>query len=114
MAGGAQLRGADQFVRTLHAAASDLDDLTDVEDQAGQLLAEQGSRNSPRRTGRLSRSHGSQVVAGGFAVVADAPYSAIVHARNPWLTRTVLAAEDQVVDLYAAGVDERLAQVKGT
>ncbi len=111
---GAELRGADQLVRTLHAAAADLGDLSDVEQEAGELLAEQGSKASPRRTGTLAEAHGYKVVTAGVTVIAATRYAAIVHARNPWLARTVLAAEDQVADLYLAGVDERLAQVKGT
>lgn len=114
MGAGAQLRGADVLVRTLQAAGEDLQDLSEVERQAGQLLAEQGSRRSPRRSGRLAAAHGYQVLEDRLSVIAATPYAAIVHARNPWLTRSVDDAEDQVADLYLAGVDAALSHVKGT
>lgn len=113
MTAGAQLRGADQLVRTLHEAGQQLGDLSEVEHQAGQLLADQGSRSAPRDTGRLAGAHGYAVVDDVLTVVAATPYAAIVHARNPWLTRTVDQAEDQVADLYLTGVDDALSHVKG-
>ena len=113
MASGAELRGADPLVRTLRAAADDLQHLTEAEQQAGQLLARTGSKAAPRFTGRLAEAHGYAVLDGTLSVVAATPYASIVHARNPWLTRTVVAQEDQVADIYLAGVDDALAHVRG-
>lgn len=114
MTAGAQLRGADQLARTLHEAGRQLGDLTEVEHQAGQLLAGKGSKASPRQTGRLAAAHGYTVVDDVLTVTAATPYAALVHARNPWLTRTVDQSEDQVADLYLVGVDDALSHVKGT
>jgi hypothetical protein len=113
MVAGAELRGADQLVRTLDDAARHLEDLTDAEREAGQLLADQGSKAAPRRTGRLAESHGYTVTDTGLSVTAATPYASIVHARNPWLTRTVGNQLDQVADIYLAGVSDALAEVKG-
>lgn len=114
MPAGAELRGADQLVRTLRDAADTLvENATESGRAAGQMLAQQGSKAAPRRTGHLAESHGYTVVDGLLSVVAATPYASIVHARNPWLTRTVVAEEDQVVDIYLAGVDDALAHVRG-
>jgi hypothetical protein len=113
VAGGASLQGADNLVRTLHDAAHQLEDLTEAERQAGQLLAQAGSKAAPVHTGRLAAAHGYDVVDGLLTVVAATPYAAIVHARNPWLTRTVVANEDQVAEIYLTGVDDALSHVRG-
>lgn len=113
MAAGAQLRGADNLVRSLDDAAGRLEDLTDAEHEAGQLLAQTGSRNAPRRTGHLAASHGYAVAGDVLTVTAATPYAAAVHARNPWLSKTLAATEDQVADIYLASVTDALGDVKG-
>jgi len=112
--GGAELRGADNLVRTLRSAAGALEDLTEAEHAAGQLLAAHGSARAPRRTGLLASRHGYTVVDTRLTVTAATPYAAVVHARFPWLTQTLAADEDQVTDLYLDGVDDALSLVKGT
>lgn len=111
---GAELRGADRLVRTLHDAAHDLENLDEAERQAGELLATKGAKASPRRSGRLANAHGYTVVQGVLTVVAATPYAAIVHALKPWLTRTIDNSTDQVADIYLTGVDDALSRVKGT
>lgn len=113
MTSGAQLQGADNLVRTLHAAARQIEDLSEAEHKAGQLLAEAGSKAAPRLTGRLRESHGYTVTDAGLTVTAATPYAVVVHARTPWLTRTVDTEAEQVADIYLAGVDDALADVKG-
>jgi hypothetical protein len=113
MAADASLRGADNLVRTLHDAARQLEDLTDAEKTAGQLLAQAGSKAAPRQSGRLAAAHGYTIVAAVLTVVAATPYAAIVHARKPWLTDTVVDHDDQVADIYLASVTDALATVKG-
>lgn len=114
MSGGAELQGADELVRTLQTAADELDDLSDADRAAGQLLAEQGAQAAPRRTGLLADRHGYAVVEAGVTVVAATGYAAIVHARNPWLTRTVDRTESDLLDAYMLGVTDALSHVKGT
>lgn len=114
MSDGAELRGADQLVRTLQTAADELVELTEAERAAGQLLANQGATAAPRRTGLLADRHGYAVVDDRLTVTAATDYAALVHARNPWLTRTVDRAEADVLDLYMTGVTDALSNVKGT
>lgn len=114
MAAGAQLRGADNLVRTLDDAARRLLDLTEAEQSAGQLLAEAGRAASPRKTGRMAGAHGYDVVDATVSIVVATDYAPIVHAQNPWLTDTVTAHEEQVADIYLSGVEDALSIVKGT
>lgn len=115
---GAALQGADRLAGTLQRAADQVADLSDVDHDTGRLLAEAGAKAAPRLTGRLAGAHGYTVVdvGDGSAVVVTAatPYARVVHARNPWLTRTVEAKTDQVLDLYLAGLEAGLDTVKGT
>lgn len=111
---GAQLRGADTLVRTLDDAAGRLEQLTDAEHAAGQLIAETGSRSAPRDTGRMAAAHGYTVVEATVTVAVATPYAVIVHARRPWLTDTVAAQTDRIADLYLEDVDDALDHVKGT
>lgn len=112
--GGAELQGADVLVRTLQTAADELDDLSAAERAAGQLLAGQGAQAAPRRSGLLADRHGYVVVDDRLTVTAATDYAAIVHAHNPWLTRTVDRVEGDVLDIYMTGVDAALSNVKGT
>lgn len=114
MPDGAELQGAGDLVRTLQTAADELADLSDAERAAGQLLAQQGATAAPRRTGRLADRHGYTVVDARLTVTAATDYAAIVHARNPWLTRTVDRVEGDVLDIYMTGVTDALSNVKGT
>lgn len=110
----AELQGADQLASTLREAADALQDLSAAEHEAGQLLAQAGSAAAPRETGNLAEKHGYDVVAAQVVVTAATPYAAIVHARKPWLSDTLAARADEIADMYLAGVEDALAQVRGT
>lgn len=110
----AELQGADQLVSTLRDAAQALQDLSAAEHEAGQLLAQAGSAAAPRETGNLAAKHGYDVVAAQVSVTAATPYASRVHARQPWLADTLTARADEVADVYLAGVEDALAQVRGT
>lgn len=111
---GAQLQGAGRLVSTLQQAARALAGLEEAQRQAGELLTGAAQATSPRWTGQLASSHGYTVVDTTVEVVAATRYAAAVHALNPWLARTLTARLDQLVELYATGVADALAQVKGT
>lgn len=74
----------------LEHAADTLPDLVDaaLADFAGEWQST-AVRAAPRRTGRLAGSHSVTVTAGMASVIADAPYAAAVHKRDPWLARAL-------------------------
>jgi len=113
MAGGAELEGAATFQRTIREAARDVADTTVEAHAAGALMATEGRKDSPRRTGFLASTHGYGVSGPLIEVTATAPYATIVHSQNPWLERAVEDEDDHVADLYLAGLDRALARVKG-
>lgn len=114
MDGGVDANGAGSLARTLDDAADRLDDFTDAEHAAGQLLTTKASAAAPVATGALAQAHGYTVTPAGLTVTAARPYAAPVHAFNPWLARTLTAAEGPVLDLYAADAETALSVVKGT
>lgn len=110
-AAGMGVRGVDELVGALGAAARELAGLTVPE--AGQLLAAQGARTARRKTGHLSDSHKVVDAAGVVKVVNTADYAPIVHAYDPWLARSLDDLHDQIIDLYADGVASVVATIKG-
>jgi hypothetical protein len=114
MAGDAELAGVENLDRTLDVAAREIADVTPEERAAGEYLARRGAAAAPRRTGFLASTHGYDVGLERVDVVATAPYATIVHSTNPWLERAVVGAESHVAELYLAGLDRALSQVKGT
>lgn len=112
MAGGG-VEGVARLRATLDAAARALDDLNAADVHAGQLLAQAGASRAPRRSGTLAESHGFTITQTGFEVVAAAPYSAYVHAVNPWLVREFDAQAETIIDIYADAVADAVAHVKG-
>jgi hypothetical protein len=70
-----------------------------------------GSVKAPRDTGTLADTVEAVVTPLGFTLTAGgtrAPYAAIVHARDPYLTRALTAREDDVVDTYADHVEHTI------
>ena len=104
----ASVTGVQSLEGAFDAAARELTGLASRE--AGELVARPAAEAAPYRTGKLAASHGVVVTAGRVAVVAAAPYAAFVHARNPWLARTLEAQTDAVVARY---VEEVSAVVGG-
>lgn len=105
------VRGVDQLVSSLNAAARELTGLAPVE--AGQLLEDRATANARRRTGHLADSHDLIVEAGEVTVVNTASYAPIVNAYDPWLARTLDELTDQLVDIYADGAAGVVATITG-
>lgn len=110
---GAQLEGTGRLIRSLEDAAADLAQLDEAAREAGELAAGKGAADAPRQTGYLSSTVDYELVDTGFALVAAAPYAAAVHARDPWLARTVTELEDRIVTTYADEVADVVAHIKG-
>lgn len=107
------VRGVDELVDSLDAAARELAGLTRAHTEAGQLLEDRAHRNVRRATGHLDQSHDLIVVAGEAEVVNTASYAPIVHAYDPWLARSLDELHDQLVDVYADGVAGVVATIRG-
>lgn len=112
-AAGMGVRGVDQLVDSLDAAARELAGLTRAHTEAGQLLADRAHRNVRRKTGHLDESHSVVVDAGEVKVVNTASYAPIVHAYDPWLARSLDQLHDQLIDVYADGVAGVVATITG-
>lgn len=72
-----------------------------------------GAVVAPRDTGTLDDSVEAVVTPLGFTLTAGgtrAPYAAIVHARDPFLTRALDARAEDVVGTYADHVDDTIAK----
>ena len=99
---------AAQLATDLAGLAADLADLSAADAAAAALLAQQGRRDAPRRTGYMA----STINHAGPLVTVAAPYAPFVHARYPFLA---LAAEQ--VDWAAPhteAVSDALAALEGT
>lgn len=114
-AAGVSLEGGARLGATLQDAAHDLADLDSTAgDRAGELLETAAGQAAPRRTGKLAGDHHHVVIAGQVTVTNAADYAPIVHARNPWLARTLDRHTEEVLNLYAAAVADAVAQIEGS
>lgn len=110
MATGAELRGADQLDSSLQAAARELAQLSEADDQVGAMLAGAVSAEAPRRSGFMAGT----VEHAGAVVRVGAPYGVFVHARNPFAARAMQREQAEAVGLYAQAVASAVALVKGS
>lgn len=110
MTTGASVQGADQLDSSLHAAARELAQLDEADDQVGALLAGAVSAEAPRRTGFMAGT----VEHAGAVVRVGAPYSVFVHARNPFAARALERQQAEATDLYGRAVAHAVALVKGS
>lgn len=113
MSNGATFEGVRRLQDTLDAAASDLESLAHANDQAGALLQAALIAEAPRLTGFLVTTIGTIVEAHGVTVVAGAPYSVAVNARDPFKARALDATTTQVIDIYTDAVADAVDQVQG-
>lgn len=110
----ATVSGVDRLASTTAEASRDLADLTQVNQDAGNLVA--AAVDAPVRTGALAATVHAAAGPDGVALVAGSPdvtYAAPVHARNPFLTRALTAREDAVLDHYADHVERVVDTIQG-
>ncbi len=106
--------GLTTLVRTVDDAATQLADLDAVNRQAADDVVR--AVEAPRRTGRLADTVTAVVDETGFSLTAGSPavqYAAIVHARNPFLTRALARREDDVIAAYEDHVTDTVNTIKG-
>jgi hypothetical protein len=110
----ATVDGLDRFVETLADAAEQLADLDTVNREAGALVV--AAVEAPRLTGALASTVAAVADRDGFTLTAGGPavpYAAIVHARNPFLTRALDDEEQRVTDLYTDHVTDTVNTIQG-
>ena len=117
----AELEGVATLVATLKAAQAELEDLTDAQDDAADLIVSQARARAPKQTGRLAASLRSVKTKGRAVTGSDLIYAPPIHwgwrARNINPNRFLLeAAEDtesQWVAIYDKDVQQALDKVRG-
>lgn len=107
------VRGVDRLVDSLDVAARELAGLTRAHPEAGELLADRAASEARRKTGNLADSHDVVIADGEVKVVNTASYAPIVHAYDPWMVRSLDQLTDQLVDIYADGVADVVATIRG-
>ena len=110
----ASVDGLESFTRSVDDAAAALADLDQVNADAADTLV--AAVEAPRVTGALAGTVAAVVDRDGFRVTAGgkaAPYVAIVHARNPFLTRAMTSREADVVDAYRDHVTDTVHTIQG-
>lgn len=114
--------GARRLASTLDAAYADLADLTGPSRDAGQVAL--GLVNAPKLTGALDRSVRVEADGDGFTLAAgssDVLYAGVIHngwprhsiTAQPFLSKAIDRAADDVEETYAEHVDDALSQIKG-
>lgn len=110
----AEVEGLGQMLQTLDAAADAIQDL-DL-DPVGGIVAGAARKAAPRRTGALAATVQAQVVGGIVHVTAGGPgvdYARPVHARNPWIARTITEQQTELLDTLTDSVNAELSKVHG-
>lgn len=110
-----QLTGADRLASTARSTVDQIEELNATEgDRAGTLVLD--VVRPPILTGALAATVHVVSTPDGFGVAAGgegAPYAAIVHARQPFITAAFLAREDSIVNTYADALDAALDTLGG-
>jgi hypothetical protein len=121
MTDGITVKGGDELRRTMGQVATDLADLTDVNNRGGDLLLAASRAKAPKKSGRLAGSLRTVAGAAGFTVTSPLVYAGPIHwgwrERNIWPTYFLYDALDvkraAILEAYATEVDDAIAKVHG-
>jgi hypothetical protein len=116
-----EVEGADTFARTLHGAASELDNLTAASSATGQLIRERAASRAPKRTGALARSIVSATDGSTVTVSSGLIYAPVIHfgwaahgiTPNPYLIPAAVDSEPIWLGYYVKDIDSKLSKVRG-
>lgn len=108
-----RVEGLEELRDGLEDLEHGLEDLREPGQETGRALQTRAEQEAPKDTGTLAGNHGVEVRAGVVEVVNPTRYGPPVHARDPWLTRTRDALEDEVADIYTQHVDQLVDDVRG-
>jgi hypothetical protein len=119
--GTVELVGGEQFARTMHALADDLQHLDAAHRAAGAEVAAAAAGRARRKTGALAASFGPLVTDGGVAIGSPLRYAGVqefgwsAHHITPSLALTSALADSAstVESIYTAAVDAAVGQVRG-
>lgn len=118
---GIRVEGAENLTRTLGAFARDLEDLTDTNRKAAELVLDRATPRTPRSSGSLAASGRVDAGPDEAAVVYDVEYAGVIHNgwedRNitpqPWLAETFDESTAAVTDVYLDDLDAGLRKIRG-
>lgn len=118
---GVTVEGAETFKRTAGAFARDLEDLTDTNRRAAELVLDRADAKTPRSSGALAASGRVDAGPDEASVVYDAVYAGVIHNgwddRNiepqPWLLETYEEPTAAVTDVYLDDLDAGLSKIRG-
>lgn len=122
MSGGTvELVGGEQFARTMHALAAELQNLTTAHQAAGAEVARAAAARARRKTGALAASFGPLVTGGGVTISSPLVYAGVqefgwsAHGITPSLALTSALDESAppVESIYFDAVDTAVGQVRG-
>lgn len=121
MANGPEVEGAATLARTLHGAASELDELETAAGQTGQLIRSRAAGRAPKRTGRLARSitatvSGSDVEVGSGLIYAPVQHNGwAAHGISPHPFLIPVAEESAPIfaGFYARDIESKIRKVRG-
>lgn len=120
----AEVRGVKELRKTMKQAGEDLNDMKDVHQAAGNLVAGVAQGLAPSVSGALAGSIRASRLAGGISVKvgsAGIPYAGPIHwgwpSRNIreslFLTNAAMQTETQWVEMYYEGMERIIDRVKG-
>lgn len=118
---GVTVEGAETFKRTAGAFARDLEDLTDTNRRAAELVLEKADPKTPRSSGALAASGRVDAGPDEASVVYDEVYAGVIHngwderniAAQPWLVETFDESTAAVTDVYLDDLDAGLRTIRG-
>lgn len=121
MSGTVELVGGEQFARTMHALAAELQNLTTAHQAAGAEVARAAAARARRKTGALAASFGPLVTGGGVTISSPLVYFGVqefgwsAHGITPSLALTSALDESAppVESIYFDAVDTAVGQVRG-
>jgi multidrug efflux pump subunit AcrA (membrane-fusion protein) len=122
MADRVKVEGAARLERTLHAAADDLEDMSQAQQESARLVQQRAQAAAPKDTGTLANSLTVQEIERGqIAVASQLIYAPVIHygwaAHNispqPFLATALADSTSLVVDLHQRQAQHILSQVKG-
>lgn len=109
-----EIEGADRLAATLADAAAQLDDLTGLHTELGELIVAAAGPLTPRRTRALAAATTAIASRDTTVVTNGLRYARPVHALyNPWLATAAKQTEARQLDLAEKNVQTILDTVQG-
>lgn len=108
-----RIEGADSLARTLDQVADQLDDLTDLHAQLGDLVVTAAGPLTPVRTGVLRAGTTAVAARDETTIVNAVRYAPYVNARVDFIGRAQASTEARQLDTAERHIQHLLNQVKG-